>query len=298
MSDGPETPRPMSVVPTAEKEYLIFLDESERRGTYYSNFYGGVMVGSRHYERITKLLNERKQELNFFGEVKWSKVSEPYLSKYAALMETFFGEVAAGYLKIRIMFRQNATKPQPLTREQVESEYFRLYYQFVKHAFGLMDMPEHGHPVNLRLYFDDLPDKDEKRQQFKGYVLGLRANPKIIARAIVLAPENITEVRSHDHVLLQCLDIALGAIVFRLNDKHLEKPAGARVRGKKTMAKEQLYQAIHAHITKFRPRLNIGISTGLREPVHGRWSEPYLHWKFVPKGAVMDRTLTKPRHKK
>ena len=64
-------------MPTAEKEYLIFLDESERRGTYYSNFYGGVMVGSRHYERITKLLNERKQELNFFGEVKWSKVSEP-----------------------------------------------------------------------------------------------------------------------------------------------------------------------------------------------------------------------------
>ncbi len=31
-----------------EKEYLIFCDESDTVGAYYSNFYGGVMVGSSH----------------------------------------------------------------------------------------------------------------------------------------------------------------------------------------------------------------------------------------------------------
>jgi hypothetical protein len=28
-----------------EKEYIIFCDESDRFGKYYSNFYGGVIVG-------------------------------------------------------------------------------------------------------------------------------------------------------------------------------------------------------------------------------------------------------------
>jgi hypothetical protein len=295
MSDAREDSVTGRVRVSAEKEYLVFLDESEKKGTYYSNFYGGVMVGGKQYERLTFLLNEKKRELNFFGEVKWSKVSEPYLSKYIALIEAFFSEVAAGHLRVRIMFRQNAHKPQNLTREQIESEYFRLYYQFVKHAFGLTVMPDHGHPVNLRLYFDDLPDKVEKRQQFKGYVLGLRSNTDMVARNITLTPDNITEVRSHDHVLLQCLDIVLGSMAFRLNDKHLEKPKGSRVRGNKTVAKERLYKAIYARIAVMRPHFNIGISTGLADHAQGHWTEPYRHWRFVPTGAAWDGTLTKPR---
>jgi hypothetical protein len=116
----------------AQNEYLIFLDESEIRGTFYSNFYGGVIVGSSDYERITQMLNAKKAELNLLAEVKWGKVSAPYLDRYVALMRAFFAEVASGCLRVRIMFRQNAHKPQNLTREQIEGEYFYLYYQFVK----------------------------------------------------------------------------------------------------------------------------------------------------------------------
>ena len=159
------------IPPVTEKEYLIFLDESERKGAFFSNFYGGVIVGAAQYERVTARLAQKKRDLNFFGEVKWSKVSQPYLPKYISLISTFFEEVAAGHLRVRVMFRQNAHVPQGLSREQLEDEYFRLYYQFVKHAFGLLRMPDHGHPVNVRLYFDDLPDKEEKRQNFKGFVL-------------------------------------------------------------------------------------------------------------------------------
>jgi hypothetical protein len=32
--------------------------------------------------------------------------------------------------------------------------------------------------------------------------------------------ENITEVVSHNHVILQCMDIILGAMQFPLNDMH------------------------------------------------------------------------------
>src|ERR1041384_6157732 len=124
-----------------EKEYIIFCDESVSEGRYCSNFYGGLIVGTSQYQRVTDRLNTLKQELNLFGEIKWSKVTERYLSKYEAMIGAFFEEVAASNLRIRVMFTQNAQKPQKLTAQDIEHTYFKLYYQFIKHAFGLCYLP-------------------------------------------------------------------------------------------------------------------------------------------------------------
>ena len=140
---------------TREKEYILFCDESVAEGEFYSNFYGGVMVGATQYQRVTQRLIAEKNRLNLFGEVKWSKVSEQYLDKYVELMHTFFDEVRQGHLRIRVMFRQNAHEAQGLTKEQVDGSYFRLYYQFVKHAFGLEHIPPGGGSFRLRVYFDE-----------------------------------------------------------------------------------------------------------------------------------------------
>jgi hypothetical protein len=107
-----------------DKEYIIFCDESESRGRFFSNFYGGVMVGSSQYDRITQQLNAEKQQLNLFGEVKWSKVSEQYLTKYQKLVKVFFEEIHAGHLKVRIMFRQNIHAATGLTDDQIEGAFF------------------------------------------------------------------------------------------------------------------------------------------------------------------------------
>ena len=275
-----------------EKEYILFCDEFDRRGKYYSNFYGGVIVGASQYQRITDRLNEKKAELNLYQEVKWSKVTERYYSKYQELIATFFEEIAEGHLRVRIMFRQNAHLPRGLTREQVEWSYYLLYYQFIKHSFGL----EHvSVPLRLRLYFDQFPDTEEKSEQFKGFLLGLTKTRKW--QAIDIKREDITEVHSHDHVLVQCLDIVLGSMSFRLNDKHKEKPAGATRRGKRTIAKEKLYKEILAEIRKIRPGFNIGMSTEVKSLAE-RWEKPYLHWAFVPKDEVFDSGLTKKQQKK
>lgn len=276
-----------------EKEYILFCDESDRTGRYYSSFYGGVIVGASQYQRITGLLEAQKAELNLFGEIKWSKVSANYLEKYAALMETFFGEVKQGNLRVRIMFRQNAQVPRGLRQDQLEIEYFLLYYQFIKHAFGLEHAPEN---LRLRLYFDRMPDTLEKRTQFKGFLLGLTKTRRWTG--ISIRPEDITEIRSHDHVLLQCLDVALGAISFRLNDKHKIKSPGSYRREKRTIAKERLYKAMRNHICDVHPNFNIGVSTGLRGDLSKRWSDPYLHWCFTPGQYDYDPDLTKPRPKK
>ncbi len=276
-----------------EKEYILFCDESDKRGRYYSNFYGGVMVGASQYQRITQRLNDKKAELHFFGEVKWEKVTERYLEKYQQLIQTFFDEVSKGNLRVRIMFRQNANRPQGLTHEQVDLEYFLLYYQFIKHACGLEYAPE---PIRLRLYFDTFPDTEEKSEQFKGYLLGLTKTKKW--QAIDIKREDITEVRCHDHVLLQCLDIVLGSMSFRLNDRHKEKPAGASRRGKRTIAKGKLYKSILVEIRKIHSGFNVGVSTRAQDNPNRHWEDPYLHWSFVPHYGIFDSTLTKPRPKR
>ena len=276
-----------------EREYIIFCDESDAAGKYYSNFYGGVLVGASQYDRITARLNSEKKRLNLLGEVKWSKVSAPYLGKYQELVHAFFQEVHAGHVRVRVMFRQNAHVPVSLTQDQIEGTYFRLYYQFIKHAFGLAHHAPTGRPVGLKLYFDEFPETKEAATQFKGYILGLKDNPKIRQAGFTFAPEDIAEIRSHDHVLAQCLDIVLGAMAFRLNDKHLEIPKDEKRRGKRTVAKERLYKVILGEICRIKPHFNIGISTGLSP--EERWTTPYRHWRFVPAEMEYRKNLTKPK---
>lgn len=280
-----------------DKELIIFCDESDSNGKFYSNFYGGLIVSSSKYNVITEKLNEKKEELNFYGEVKWSKVTERYLEKYEALIECFFEEVIAGNVKIRIMFSQNAHQAAALTREDHEMGYFKLYYQFIKHAFGLSFIQSGGDERKLRLYFDQFPDTKEKVEQFKGYLLGLNSNRDFRNAGLILLKENITEVRSHDHVLLQCLDIVLGSMCFRLNDKHLEKEAGKHRRGKRTVAKEKLYKTIRSEICKTRANFNIGASTSYDGDIENRWLQVYSHWVFRSREAVYVKDATKGSQK-
>lgn len=48
------------------KQYLIYVDESHRKGKYFSNFYGGALVNYAELEKISSKLNDKKQlkELN------------------------------------------------------------------------------------------------------------------------------------------------------------------------------------------------------------------------------------------
>lgn len=280
-----------SIAPLPEKEYVLYCDESIKDGAYYSNFYGGLLIGAAHLQAVSTRLQFCKTAQNLLKEVKWQKVTDNYLAKYVALMNAFFDEVGAGRVKVRVMFRQNARKPKGLTPLQIEQAYFILYYQFIKHGFGFAAVPAHAGPVRLRVYFDQLPDTSEQKARFRGYILGLNESVAFRDAHLRIAAEDFVEVRSHDHVLLQCLDIVLGAMAFRLNDLHKAIPVGARRRGKRTVAKEKLYKHILARIRAIHPNFNIGISTG--GDYAGRWAQPYRHWSFIPKDHEYDEALTK-----
>jgi len=276
-----------------ESEYILFCDESEKKGRYYSNFYGGLLVGASCYQSVSSRLNAKKHELNLLSEVKWDKVTERYLDKYLDLMHLFFDELNAGSFKVRIMFQQNAAMHHEILGQHSQVDCFKLYYQFIKHAFGFAHIDVPQDPIHLRIYLDEISDTRERLMQFKGYIHALQDSHEFREKHIFIRPEDITEVSSHDHVLIQCLDIVLGAIVFRLNEKHREIPVGQKHRGKRTIAKEKLYKAILTRVRLVRPNFNIGVSTGHDGKLSNRWHMPYRHWSFVPADSEFDSRRTK-----
>jgi hypothetical protein len=281
----------------SEKEYVIFCDESDRRGVFFSNFYGGVRIPGSELMGVEQRLNAQKHRLGLTSEIKWEKVGPGLVDRYAHFIRAFFDEMAAGRVFARVMFTQNLHVPIGLTPEQHAESYYLLYYQFLKHGFGLASLPPHEAPPRIRIYLDEIGDTREQITKFKGFVSGL-AHSKTIRAAggIILEDSAIAEVRSHHHIVMQALDVVLGSITFRLNNKHLAIPAGQTVRGKRTVAKEQLYKLILEEVRRVtgKKAFNIGITTGISERPFGRWSAPYLHWRFVPTVHRVDPTQAKP----
>lgn len=88
-----------------DMEYVIYCDESLGKGKYYSDFFGGALVKSSHFEEVKAALEEKKAELNLKNEIKWVKVTENYLQKYMEMIDLFFTFIEQGKVKVRVMFR-------------------------------------------------------------------------------------------------------------------------------------------------------------------------------------------------
>jgi len=197
------------------------------------------------------------------------------------------------------MFRQNANVPF-LSRKQLDFQYYLLYYQFIKNAFGLEFLRNNltENRVKIRIYVDQIGDTKERIQQFRGYIHALTNNKRFSSSRFEIPIEDIVEIRSHDHVLLQCLDIVLGSMAFRLNDKHKEKIPGKPYRGKRTRAKEAVYKAILKEIRNIHKNFNIGMTTAIMNTIDGRWLTHYAHWNFIARNSKFKGELTKRGGKK
>lgn len=263
-------------------EYIVYCDESASYGDKYSDFFGGCIVSASKLPEISQALINKKNELNLHGEVKWTKVTDPYKEKYCELIRLFFQYVQNGDIRIRIMFRKTENQYSPKNRPVKDERYFKLYYEFIKHAFGFSTDKEVTGEYHVHFLLDELPDHSASADSFKEYLCRL---PGILSRdntGLSIRKRDIGEVRSHDHVLLQCVDIVLGAMYFRLNNLHLAKEPGQRFRGKRTRAKEHVYKCIYKEICQIHPRFNIGVSTGARDYQYPHWNSPYEHWEFKP----------------
>ena len=99
---------------------------------------------------------------------------------------------------------------------------------------------------------------------------------------IKIRPDDIAEIDSKKHNLQQCMDVVLGAMAFRLNNKHLEIPEGATQPGNKTRAKESLFNHILELIKDANndPDFDIALTTKASGP-RDFWISPYRYWLFL-----------------
>ena len=267
--------------------YIIYCDESENKGRYYSNFYGGALIAASMRETVENALESIKTDENIHGEIKWTKTAIAYEEKYKKFIDTFFEFVKSDKIKVRIMFTQNINQ-RPIAHDlESGNEYFILYYHFLKHAFGLRYAnPDMLEDLQLTVMMDDVPQKIEEFENFKEYLESLSKFPLFRRNRIIFSKSEISGVDSKKHNILQAVDYILGAMQFRLNDKHKIKKDGEYRRGKRTISKHQMYKHVYSHIRSIYPNFNIGVSTGTAHDITNRWTHQYRHWVFVPSGSV------------
>lgn len=280
----------------ADRHYIIYCDESIDRGPYFSNFYAGALLLASRRQHIADALEQVKKSENVFGEIKWTKISEAYEEKYIQFIEKFFEYVNRGDIKVRLMFTQNIYKAANLTEDNIEDKYFILYYQFIKNAFGLRYSNERkATSLNFSIYLDNVPQTQHKFEKFQDFLSNLSYREEYRSNGITIPRSEIVSVNSKEHVILQAVDVVLGAMQFKLNEKHKEKPLGSKLRGKRTRSKERVYKRILQLIQEIHPRFNIGISTGQAAGPQTKWTHHYRHWKFIPSDMELDLSQGKKK---
>ena len=71
---------------------------------------------------------------------------------------------------------------------------------------------------------------------------------------------------------------------FRLNNLHLLIPEGSDQRGKRTVAKDKLYEHIIKHINDIVPNFNVNETTSIKDETvpDCYWNQVYRHWRYIP----------------
>ena len=77
----------------------IWLDESDRHGEFYSNFYGGILIPSRHHREVLERMRSIVEVTGIKDEVKWQKVNDFHYEKYLHLVDELFDMAKEDNLK-------------------------------------------------------------------------------------------------------------------------------------------------------------------------------------------------------
>jgi hypothetical protein len=196
---------------------VLYADEAwtHDEGLRHWRFYGGALLQASRDHEITSALNGKKTDLGLEGELAWTNVRPFNWERVAQVMYLFLEYVDARAVKLRYLWiDQQFQNPNRLTEYHKEYGYYILYYFFVVYGFGL---PWHGRPDTISIQFrpDRLPDEPEKRRSFETFLLTCHNNsPFRNSSAFKIA--NVGSVDSKKHVILQCVDVVIGSMGWRL----------------------------------------------------------------------------------
>lgn len=203
----------------AQKTFNIYCDESCHIEHDHKRF---MLLGSvssaynqvkRHTERIKKL----KEEHHFYGEIKWSNVSNSQLRFYKELLDYFFDTD----LRFRAVVVDKAKINNGAFNQNFDTFYYKMYYYLLIHNKN----SQYAYNVYLDIKDDLSAYKVQKLKEILNTQFGVF--------------RTVQNIRSHESILMQLADFIMGGLSYNLNDET-----------KKVTAKKQLIEKLQQHSTQ------------------------------------------------
>jgi len=187
------------------KIYNLYCDESchlENDGKKYM-LLGYVSCPYPQIKEHSENIKKMKQKFNFFGEMKWSKISNSNISFYSEIIDYFFDK----HLNFRALIVNKTTINKERFSDSFDDFYYKMYWQLIIHKIDTLNR------YNIYLDIKDSlsATKVHKLKQI------LNMNLQVIDR--------LQNIRSHESLLLQMCDVILGAISYNLNQENKNRSA-------------------------------------------------------------------------
>ena len=177
---------------------------------------GGISCPDENKKYIFEAIKNLKEEnkINRFSEIKWVKVTKNKIHAYEALVKYFFSCDELSFRAIIVDKKQLKHDAFNHTHDQF---YYKMYWQMLEWFI------EQSNRYNIYL---DIKDT-QGSMKIKNLHTVLCNTKHDFNRQVI---ENIQEIRSHEIVLTQLVDILIGAISYANR-----YPAGGKSHAKQTI---------------------------------------------------------------
>ncbi len=280
--------------------YEIHADEAwthdgEHSGRYWC-FFGGVFGKASDIESLqTRLRLVRERHGLRLAKVNWKYLNAANAEAFQAFADEFFAEFQIRDLKYRQLFLDRAYvhlnhEGDPSPDDRLEGQ-FKIYYQFLKHAFCLTLLPRASpdDPTIIRVKLDEHSSQHHKQQ-----LIDFASSLPSVWRRPDLRVE-IGFIRAKRSQVMQLCDLLCGAAGSHGNRLSARRAPGQRgMTGKQKVRHSfatHLYGALREFDAKQRgtKAFNWFESTGSDGDPNNRYHHKLRIWKFEPRRFVLDR---------
>ncbi|MBN2597803.1 MAG: DUF3800 domain-containing protein [Marinifilaceae bacterium] len=200
----------------SQKTFNIYCDESchlENDKKKYM-LLGNVSSAYNQVKRHTERIKDLKKKHNFYGEIKWSNVSNSQLKFYKELIDYFFDTD----LRFRSVVVDKSRINNQAFDQDYDTFYYKIYYYLLNHRIN----SAYTYNVYLDIKDDLSAIKVDKLRKILNTQFGVF--------------RNVQNIRSHESILLQLADFIMGALSYNLNDDK-----------KRVLGKVQIIEKIKKH---------------------------------------------------
>lgn len=187
------------------KKYHIFCDESCLTHRYAC--YGGIIIPDRNINIFNETIEKSRIEQNLFAEIKWTKISDQYYSKYNELISTVSSLINKDLCHFRSMIVDtNTVNNKKFNNGDRELGIYKHFYCLLIHCF-LKDMKN----CDFEIYIDSRTTSYDLNN-LQTIINNTLKSSKVTS---------IKHIDSKKSNFIQINDLLLGSLSFHKNGQHL-----------------------------------------------------------------------------